>query len=245
MIVRQRARSSMTASAMVMLAALMSPSPAAASTPMAPGEDATVSVLHAIPPGLGADVVDVYAGRALIIDDLTPGALKTVKLPGGTYALTVLPDGRALGSAAPLLRAPQTKVPAGANVTITANLDAAGRPALNAFTNDTSTVGRGMGRLTVRHIAFASALDMRNAGRILFTDLRNPRQADLGLKAGRIAPYATIAGTRDVVLRPTPITIVNKPGTLDMGTNTIVYLWGSAVDGPLRAIVQNVRIDLQ
>ena len=245
MIMRHRARASVAASAMVMLAAFMPPPLAAASTPMAPGADATVSVLHAIPAGLGADVVDVYAGRALIIDDLTPGTLKTVKLPGGTYAFTVLPDGRALGTAAPLLRAPQTKVPAGANVTVTANLDAAGRPALNAFTNDTSTVGRGMGRLTVRHIAFAPALDLRNAGRVLFTDLRNPRQVDAGLNAGRFAPYATIAGTRDVVLRPTPITIVNKPGTLDMGTNTIVYLWGSAVDGSLRAVVQNVRIDLQ
>ena len=43
----------------------------------------------------------------------------------------------------------------------------------------------------------------------------------------------------------TPITITNKPGTSDMGTNTIVYLWGSAADGSLRAAVQNVRIDLQ
>ncbi len=80
MIMRQRARASITACAVVMLAALMPPSPAAATTPMAPGEDATVSVLHAIPAGLGADVVDVYAGRALLIDDLTPGTLKTVKL---------------------------------------------------------------------------------------------------------------------------------------------------------------------
>ncbi|NQW72533.1 MAG: DUF4397 domain-containing protein [Actinobacteria bacterium] len=245
MIVRQRARGSITACAMVMLSTVMPPSPASASTPMAPGEDATVSVLHAIPTGLGADVVDVYAGRALIIDDLTPGTLKTVKLPGGTYALTVLQDGRTLGGGAPLLRVAQTNVPSGANVTITANLDAEGRPALNYFTNDTSTVGRGMGRLTVRHIAFAPALDIRNAGRVLFTGLRNPRQADAGLNAGRFAPYATVAGTRDVVLRPTPITITNKPGTSDMGTNTIVYLWGSLVDGSLRAVVQNVRIDLQ
>ena len=245
MIMRQRARASITACAVVLLAALMPSSPAAASTPMAPEEDATVSVLHAIPAGLGADVVDVYVGRALIIDDLTPGTLKTVRLPGGTYALTVLQDGRTPDGGAPLVRAARTKVPWGANLTITANLDAAGRPALNAFTNDTSTVGRGMGRLTVRHIAFAPALDIRNAGRVLFTDLRNPRQADVGLNAGRFAPYATVAGTREVVLRPTPITITNKPGTSDMGTNTIVYLWGSAVGGSLRAVVQNVRIDLE
>ncbi len=173
--------------------------------------------MHAIPTGLGADVVDVYAGRALIIDDLTQGTLKTVKLPGGTYALTVLPDGQTPGGGAPLLRVAQTNVPSGANVTITANLDAEGRP----------------------------ALDIRNAGRVLFTGLRNPRQADAGLNASRFAPYATVAGTRDVVLRPTPITITNKPGTSDMGTNTIVYLWGSVVDGSLRAVVQNVRIDLQ
>jgi hypothetical protein len=245
MIVRQRARVSITASAMVMFAALTPASPTSAATPMAPGEDATVSVLHAIPAGLGADVVDVYAGGTLIVDDLTPGTLKTAKLPGGTYAFTVLQDGRTPAGGTPLLSAAQTKVPSGANVTVTANLDAAGRPALNYFTNDTSTVGRGMGRLTVRHIAFAPALDVRNAGRVLFTALRNPRQADAGLNAGRFAPYATVAGTRDVVLRPTPITITNKPGTSDMGTNTIVYLWGSAVDGSLRAAVQNVRIDLQ
>ena len=178
MIVRQRVGTSITASAMVILAALMLHSPSTASTPMARGEDATVSVLHAIPAGLGADVVDVYAGRDLIIDDMTPGTLETVKLPGGTYAFTVLQDGRTLDGGAPLLRAAQTKVPSGANVTITANLDAAGRPALNGFTNDTNTVGRGMGRLTVRHIAFAAALDIRSAGRVLFTGLRNPRQAD-------------------------------------------------------------------
>ena len=245
MIVRQRARGSITACAAVMLAALMPSPPAAASTPMAPGEDATVSVLHAIPSGLGADVVDVYAGRTLIVDDLTPGTLKTVKLPGGTYAFTILQDGRTPAGGSPLLRVAQTKVPSGANLTVTANLDAAGRPALNAFTNDTSTVGRGMGRLTVRHIAFASALDIRNAGRVLFTGLRNSRQADVGLNAGRFAPNATVAGSRDVVMRPTPITITNKPGTSDMGTNTIVYLWGSVVDGSLRPFVQNVRIDLQ
>ena len=45
--------------------------------------DATVSVLHGIPEGAGADVVDVYAGDAMLIDNLTPGSLETLVVPGG------------------------------------------------------------------------------------------------------------------------------------------------------------------
>lgn len=105
---------------------------------------ATVSVLHAIPGGLGADVVDVYAGRTLLVEDLTPGTLTTVQVRAGTYRIDV-----------------------------------------------------------VR------------------------------------------AGTRRAVMAPPTVTIRNSPGTQDMGTNTIVYLWGSAADGRLRQAVQNVRIDLR
>ena len=44
---------------------------------------------------------------------------------------------------------------------------------------------------------------------------------------------------------PSARPIRNRPGTGDMGTNTIIYIWGSVADGPLRQTVQNVRIDLR
>ncbi len=55
--------------------------------------DATVSVLHWIPEGAGADVVDVYAGDAMLIDNFTPGSLETLTVPEGTYDLAVFADG--------------------------------------------------------------------------------------------------------------------------------------------------------
>ncbi len=206
---------------------------------------ATVSVLHAIPAALGVGVVDVYAGRSLLVDDLAPGTLETARVPAGTYDLTVLPNGRVPGSSAPLLSAQQTRIPAGRNLTVTANLTAAGRPALTVFTNDTTTVGNGMGRLTVRHIAAAGPVDVRSGGSVLMSGLRNPRQQNVGLYAGKYAITVVEAGSRRTVLGPTSVTISNSPGTQDMGTNTIVYLWGSAGDGSLRTFVQNVRIDLR
>jgi len=226
-------------------AAIMSASPVVGSTPAAPAVDATVSVLHAIPAGLGAGVVDVYAGRTLLVDNLTPGKLATVKVPGGTYNVVVLPNGGSPGTTAPLLSAPRTRVPSGANLTVTANLNAAGKPALNVFTNDTTTVGRGKGRLTVRHIAFAPPVDVRTSGSVLLAGLRNPRQASVGLNAGPYRLDVVLAGTRKVVLGPATVTIRNRPGTGDMGTNTIIYVWGSAADGSLKQAVQNVRIDLR
>jgi hypothetical protein len=202
-------------------------------------------VLHAIPVGLGADVVDVYAGRSLLVDNLTPGTLATVQVRAGSYDLAVLPNGGSPGATTPLLSAPRTTVPSGANMTVTANLSAKGKPALNVFTNDTSTVGRGKGRLTVRHIAAAPAGDVRAGGAVLLSDLRNPRQGSAGLNAGDYRIDVVQAGTRRVLLGPATVSIRNRPGTGDMGTNTIVYVWGSAADGSLQRTVQNVRIDLR
>jgi hypothetical protein len=159
--------------------------------------------------------------------------------------VTVVRNGGSPGSTTPLLRALGTRVTAGANLTITANLSAAGRPVLTVFANDTTTVGRGMGRLTVRHVAAAAPVDVRTGGSVLLAGLRNGKQDSVGLNAGTYRVNAVLAGTRRVVLRPETVTITNRPGTGDMGTNTIIYVWGPAADGSLERTVQNVRIDLR
>ena len=89
---------------------------------------ATVSVLHAIPEGAGADVVDVFANGDLLIDNFTPGTLETVEVPAGTYDLAVFGDGQTPDDAEPVLIAEAVEVPAGVNATVTANLDADGAP---------------------------------------------------------------------------------------------------------------------
>lgn len=193
--------------------------------------DATVSVLHAIPEGSGADVVDVYAGDAMLIDNFTPGTLETLTVPAGTYDLAVFADGESPDGGTAVLEAAGVEVPAGANATVTANLDADGNPALNVYVNDISEVAAGEARLTVRHIAAAPAVDVRADGAAIIENLVNPDEAIVAVPAGTYSADVVLAGTDTVVLGPADL-------TLDEGTNTIVYAWGSAEAGNLALATQ-------
>jgi hypothetical protein len=197
-------------------------------------ENATVSVLHGIPTGSGADVVDVYAGDTLLIDNFTPGSLETLEVPAGTYDLGVYADGETPDSGTAVLEAPGTAVPAGANATVTANLTAAGDPALNVFVNDTSAVAAGEGRLTVRHVAAAPAVDVRANGEVAFSDLTNPNEVTADLPAGTISADVVLAGTDTVAIGPADVDVQE-------GANTIVYAWGSAEGESLALAVQVVE----
>lgn len=197
-------------------------------------DNATVSVLHGIPAGAGADVVDVYAGDTLLIDDFTPGSLETLEVPAGSYDLAVYADGDTPGSGSPVLEAPGTAVPAGADATVTANLSESGDPALNVFVNDTSAVAAGEGRLTVRHIAAAPAVDVRANGEVAFSDLTNPNEVKADLPAGTISADVVLAGTSTVALGPADVNVKE-------GANTIVYAWGSAEGESLDLAIQVVE----
>jgi hypothetical protein len=202
-----------------------------AAAPAQAADTATVSVLHAIPTGSGADVVDVYAGDALLIDNFTPGTLKTLEVPSGTYDLGVYADGKTPSADTPVLEAKDVAVPAGANATVTANLTATGTPALNVFVNDTTKTAAGQARVTVRHIAAAPAVDVRVNGKVAFSDLTNPNEVKTDLAAGSYKADVVLAGTDTVAI---------GPATLDLaeGTNTIVYAWGSAEAGNLALATQ-------
>ena len=195
--------------------------------------DATVSVLHAIPAGAGADRVDVYAGDQLLLDNLTPGTLETLRVPGGTYDLAVFADGDSPGSGTPVLEAADTQVPAGANATVTANLTEGGDPALNVFVNDTAKTAAGEGRLTVRHVAAAPAVDVRAGAEVVFGDVTNPNENKIDLPAGTVSADVVLAGTDTVALGPADVPIKE-------GVNTIVYAWGSAEGDSLELAVQEV-----
>ena len=193
--------------------------------------EATVSVLHAIPEGSGADVVDVYAGDAMLIDNFTPGSLETLMVPEGTYDLAVFADGEGPDGGTAVLEAAGVEVPGGANATVTANLDAEGNPALNVYVNDISEVAAGEARLTVRHIAAAPAVDVRADGAVIVENLVNPDEAVLDVPAATYAADVVLAGTDTIVLGPADL-------ALDEGTNTIVYAWGSAEAGNLALATQ-------
>jgi hypothetical protein len=203
---------------------------AAVGTPASAQDEATVSVLHAVP-GL---TVDVYANGEELIPDFEPGTLTDpLSLPAGTYDLAVYADGDNPDNADPAIEANGVEVPAGANATVVAHLDADGNPMLSLFANDTSTVAPGEARLTVRHTAAAPAVDVRADGSVLVPDLTNPDEASADVPAGTYSADVVLAGTDQVALGPADLELAE-------GTLTIVYAWGSAADENLDLAVQTI-----
>jgi hypothetical protein len=186
-------------------------------------------VLHAVP---GA-TVDVYANGDELLTDFEPGTLTDpTQLPAGTYDLKVTEAGAGADGEA-LIEANGVDVPAGANVTVVAHLDADGNPVLTPFANDTSNVAAGKARLTVRHTAAAPAVDIRAGGSPVFEGLANPNEESAEVDAGTVSADVVLAGTDTVAIGPADL-------DLQEGTSTIVYAWGSAEDENLDLAVHTI-----
>ncbi|KAB1977756.1 DUF4397 domain-containing protein [Streptomyces triticiradicis] len=192
-------------------------------------EQATVSILHAVP-GL---TVDVYAGDDELIPNFKPGTLTDpMKLDAGSYDIKIFKDGEGPDGAPAIEKT--VDVSAGSNATLVAHLTADGDPTLDAFVNDTSKVPAGKARLTVRHVAAAPAVDVRANGSTVFKDLVNPKQAAGVVAAGTVSADVVLAGTDTVAIGPADLNLTE-------GTNTVVYAWGSAQDKNLALKTQTLK----
>lgn len=190
---------------------------------------AMVSVLHGVP----GVTVDVYANGKELLPNFAPGTLTDpVSLPAGSYDLKVVAPGAGADGKA-VIEANDVAVPAGANITVVAHLDADGKPTLTPFVNDTSALAAGKARLTVRHTAAAPAVDVRANGTPAFKGLVNPKEAMADLAAGTVSADVVLAGTSTVAIGPADV-------PLKAGSNTIVYAWGSAADKNLKLAVQTI-----
>jgi len=203
---------------------------AAAALPASAAEgDAQLSVLHAVP----GVTVDVYVNGALTLDDFTPGTLAgPLPLPAGTYSVAITASDAA-DAGAPVIGPVDLTLAANGNYTAVAHLDASGKPTATLFTNDTATLAAGEGRLTVRHVAAAPAVDVLAAGSPVITNLANPGESVLTLPAGTVSASVAATGTTDPVIGPADVDVAE-------GTNTIVYAWGSLADGNLALAVQTI-----
>jgi hypothetical protein len=203
------------AAAALTAAALIPATSSGAQTPAA-----TIMLLHGIP---GVDV-DVAVGGNVVIDDFNPGEMQDLSSFAGQTLRNL--EVRAAGTTTVAIGPVAAfDVPATGNWTVVAHLNATGAPTLTPFQNDTSAVPAGQGRLTVRHLAQAPAVDILVGDARPFTNLANPREASAALPAGRIA-NAKVAPTGGDPIADVPA--VN----LQAGTNLIVYAVGSLTATP-------------
>lgn len=191
--------------------------------------DATLSVLHGVP-GL---TVDVWVDGELTLDDFEPGTLAgPLELDGGTYKIAITASD-ATSADNPVIGPFKVHLKDGRNYTAVAHLDASGDPTATLFKNSRSASPEGQGKLTVRHVAAAPAVDVLAGDTPVIEDLENPDQKILTLDAGTVSASVAAAGTTDPVIGPADIPVTE-------GKNTIVYAWGSLADGTLDVAVQVV-----
>lgn len=195
----------------------------------APEDAAELSVLHGVPDL----VVDVWVDDELTLDDFEPGTLAgPLELPAGTYSVAITASDAA--DASDLVLGPiDLELENGMSYTAVAHLDADGAPAAALFTNDISATEAGEGRLTVRHVAAAPAVDVLADGEAVVTELANGDEATLDLPAGTVPAAVAAAGTTEPVLGPADVSVTD-------GQLTVVYAWGSLEDGNLALATQTV-----
>lgn len=192
--------------------------------------DAQLSVLHGVP-GL---TVDVWVNGDRTLDDFAPGTLAgPLALPAGDYELAIT-AADAADASAPVIGPVTVTLAASGNYTAVANLDPAGTPTANFFTNDVSQIEAGKARLTVRHTAAAPAVDVLAGGAAVVSNLANPNEQTLSLDPGTISAAVAATGTTAPVIGPADVTVSE-------GTHTIVYAWGSLADSNLQLAVQTIE----
>ena len=197
--------------------------------PAQAAEQAQLSVLHGVP----ELTVDVWVDGERTLDDFEPGTLAgPLKLDAGTYSVAIT-AADADDDSDPAIGPVDLELEAGGNYTAVAHLKENGDPTATLFDNDTSQTDAGQGRLTVRHVAAAPAVDVLAGGDPVVENLSNPDEASLDLDAGTIEAAVAATGTTDPVIGPADVTV-------EEGVLTIAYAWGSLEDDNLELATQTI-----
>lgn len=206
---------------------------ALAAGPASAADDAKLSVLHGVP-----DLtVDVWVNGERTLDDFQPGKLAgPLDLPAGTYTVAIT-AADASDDSDPAIGPVDLTLAAGKNYTAVAHLDVDGKPTATLFDNDIAATKAGEGRLTVRHVAAAPAVDVLAGGDAVITNLANPDEKVLNLPAGTVSASVVAAGTTEpTLLGPADVNVAE-------GTNTILYAWGNATSDPSTLALATQVID--
>ncbi len=206
---------------------------ALAAGPASAADDAKLSVLHGVP-----DLtVDVWVNGERTLDDFQPGKLAgPLDLPAGTYTVAIT-AADASDDSDPAIGPVDLTLAAGKNYTAVAHLDVDGKPTATLFDNDIAATKAGEGRLTVRHVAAAPAVDVLAGGDAVITNLANPDEKVLNLPAGTVSASVVAAGTTEpALLGPADVNVAE-------GTNTILYAWGNATSDPSTLALATQVID--
>ena len=188
-----------------------------------------ISLVHGIP-GI---TVDLVVDGSVVLDAFTPGSIVDIT----SFAGRTLNDVEVVDEAGDTVIGPVAtlEIPASGNWSIVAHLDGGGEPTMSSFENNLEEPDDGDARLTVRHTAEATAVDVVIADQRPITNAANGASAELELPAGDLVDASIALAGGSPVLDIEDV-------TLAANTNTVVYVVGSADDDTLDIVVQIIEI---
>lgn len=189
---------------------------------------ATITILH----GLPGFTADVYVNGKLTLDGFEPEeSTDPLSLPAGSYDIAIRDVGSDPNSD-PALQGTIT-LEAGKSYSAIAHLSATGEAALKLFENDMSKVAAGKARLVVRNVAATPPIDLQLDGTALVKGLASDQEAVKRQAPGHYMVSAVDAGDGTELVSAIPLSLTE-------GTETIVYVVGSAEDQSLDFMVQDI-----
>ena len=184
--------------------------------------------------GLPKTSVDVYVNGTEIVQDFRfKGVVGPLPLLPGKYHIAIRLHGAKQGSP-PLLSRTGWLV-AGENVTLVADLDPAGAPALTFFCNPDPTLAKGRAMLIVRNVAADNGLNVYAYGLRIFRDLASPAGGRIRLPSEWVRIRMTLFGSSATAVGPTRFHLSSQTVTID-------YAIGSAAGGTLTSVQQSYPI---
>jgi Domain of unknown function (DUF4397) len=194
----------------------------------------TYTVIHAIPLGFGADVVDIYSDSTLIIDNATPGTIKTFTTTHSNFTIRVFPNGVVPSATTlPLLSTSALPLSRGTTLSFVAHLNESEEPRLTTFKDVVTRAGVKRSWLTVRHVAGAPAVQFRLNGSAIYLPITNTLQRKRSLPFGLYTLGVAYPETATTVITGTSFEMKSK-------LNEVVYLWGSKSKGDLGFLRQEI-----
>ncbi|MDH4116598.1 MAG: DUF4397 domain-containing protein [Acidimicrobiia bacterium] len=191
-------------------------------------EDARIHLIHGIPD----TPVDVSVDGSNVIEGFEFGDTQDLSSFAGQTLVNL--QVKVAGTEDVAIDGGDVALPASGNITVIAHLDEAGTPTLGIFTNDTSEIAAGEGRLTVRHTAAAPTVDVKADGAVAFAGLAPAAEASADLPVGTVSAEVVPAGADEpVVIGPADLGIED-------GASLIVYAVGSLEGESLTVLTETI-----
>jgi len=201
-------------------------------TPASAQDNTRIILIHGIP---GVDV-DILANGEPVAEEFGFGdRIDLSDLAGETLEeLTVL----VAGSDAVAIAAGDVLLPNAGNTTVLAHLDEIGDPTLTLFSNDTSAISAGEGRLTFRHAAAAGPVDIKIDDAPASRGLDNAREIAADLRARDVA-VEVLAFSED---GGETVIIPKQDVPVTEGESIVVYVVGSPGDNSVTVLTDVVSL---